>query len=591
MTCLGKQTLAAWMPLLLVVVCSTSCNTQPQANGHAEMAQITDTYLAAWRDYYPSRAFAAGDRPAAFQFENFSTDHRKQWLATNQATQRALVDLRDLRLGDEADRKLLLRRIESELETWGSREAYKHRPGLYAGQLAQGLTHVLVRDNLDNVEKLSAVHTRLNGMIQLVEQARANLVSGPEIGTQGSIRTLRSTATFFRGSLQEIMADWSGNEDITKHKTAAKAAANAAEGLANFLESLLSNGGATSDVMGLERYTAIHARNTGDGSTPEELAGMALAEIATVRGEMREYAMQYWQESQPEEPPPENFAQLLDHALTAMEANRDDNQADFEETFTRLTNEAETFVREHRLGTVPDPRTLHIGMSPPHFAGAAVGGVYTAGPFNPEAQTLFYLPSVPDDAPETVKTNFYRSFNTHFNTMIISHEMFPGHYMQFKIATRGERPVRGLFADGIYVEGWGSFCELLMLAYGWDDRNTLTYLAHLRKALENAVRAYVSVKVHCDGWDRDQVVEFAVERGLLAPQFAENLWNRVIRSPHQLYTYFLGFHQFKSLYESEQRRLGDQFDIQQFVDGVLELGAVPMTDLEALLHAKLAQSQ
>ena len=40
---------------------------------------------------------------------------------------------------------------------------------------------------------------------------------------------------------------------------------------------------------------------------------------------------------------------------------------------------------------------------------------------------------------------------------------------------------------------------------GWEKDNPLTFLAHLRKRLENANRAYTSVMVHCNGWDRDQV--------------------------------------------------------------------------------------
>ena len=165
--------------------------------------------------------------------------------------------------------------------------------------------------------------------------------------------------------------------------------------------------------------------------------------------------------------------------------------------------------------------------------------------------------------------------------------MYPGHYLQYKVAVRAAPATRSLFANGVYVEGWGTFSEELMLDAGWGDGQKLTRLAHLRKRLENATRAYVSVMVHYEGWDKKQLMEFATTRGLLAPQFALNLWNRVMNSPLQITNYFLGFHKFKKLWHEEQTRLGDKFNIRDFVDGVLQAGPIPIDALSATLQLRL----
>jgi uncharacterized protein (DUF885 family) len=94
---------------------------------------------------------------------------------------------------------------------------------------------------------------------------------------------------------------------------------------------------------------------------------------------------------------------------------------------------------------------------------------------------------------------------------------------------------------------------------GWDNHNKLTYLAHLRKRIENANRAYTSVQVHCNGWDQEKVHEFSVNTSLLAPQFAKSLWGRLMRSPMQITSYFLGTQKFTELYENERKRLGNKF--------------------------------
>jgi uncharacterized protein (DUF885 family) len=195
-----------------------------------------------------------------------------------------------------------------------------------------------------------------------------------------------------------------------------------------------------------------------------------------------------------------------------------------------------------------------------------------------------YLPTVPDTSDLKTREGFYRSFNNHFNTMIITHEIIPGHYLQLKMAAGHKRRVRALFGGDLFAEGWASLCEELTLDHGWDGDHPLTRLAHLRKRLENAVRAYVSVRVHCDGWDRRKTTEFAVETGWLPRQFAVNLWHRVISSPLQLTSYFLGYNAFTAAYRSEKERLGHGFSPFYFSKRILESGSVPIDMLPALLE-------
>ncbi len=257
-----------------------------------------------------------------------------------------------------------------------------------------------------------------------------------------------------------------------------------------------------------------------------------------------------------------------------MESHRVNNSADFLEQFITLIDKAENFIYEKKITSIKDSRSLHTALSPSHFAGAAIGGVYPAGPFDPDADTLFYLPTIPDNSPDEVKDGFYRSFNDHFNKMIITHEIFPGHYFQLKESSRNPHIVRTVFGDDLFIEGWATLCEQLTLDRGWDDNNILTRLAHLRKRLENAVRAYSSVQVHCKGWSKDRMLTFAVEKGLLAPQFAENLWHRVINSPFQLTSYFLGFRQFDMILKKREKN--PKFSIQKFCDKILTSGSMPL---------------
>jgi uncharacterized protein (DUF885 family) len=86
------------------------------------------------------------------------------------------------------------------------------------------------------------------------------------------------------------------------------------------------------------------------------------------------------------------------------------------------------------------------------------------------------------------------------------------HYTQLKYAARHPHKVRALFADDVFVEGWGTFSERLMLDQGWGG--PLARLAHLKKQLENIARAIVDIRVHTQGMTRDEVVRFVKDEAL-----------------------------------------------------------------------------
>jgi uncharacterized protein (DUF885 family) len=85
-----------------------------------------------------------------------------------------------------------------------------------------------------------------------------------------------------------------------------------------------------------------------------------------------------------------------------------------------------------------------------------------------------------------------------------------------------------------------------------------------------------SVQVHCKGWSEEQMLEFSVGTSLLAPQFAKSLWGRLLRSPFQMITYFLGNAMFTEVYEAELQRRGNRFDTLVFMDTILRAGPIPI---------------
>ena len=540
---------------------------------------VADDYLERWAWFYPTQALTAGRVASATEFEGLTQDSIDGWIAFNRQSLERIAALEaTTSLDDRIDRQLLERQIRREIFRWGETEAHRTDSQTYSKAINHGLTAVLVRSNLTAERKTEATLERLLGLQILCETAKRTLVDGRPIATAASIRDIRSTADFIEGQLLAALEIGDDHPDREAFSLAAAQTAVDLRGLAAWLEDELRP--SLDDAYGEERYARDLALAYGDQMTPELLERIALAEIETVRKLMEELAREAWATDET------NFEDLVRPILAEMEDHRAANQEAFLQEFLDLIDRSRRFLEEHDLVDLPAHETLYTALSPSHFAGAAVGGVYSAGPFDPEAETLFYLPSVPDDAPEAAKDGFYRSFNSHFNTMIITHEIYPGHYLQLKVAASHPSRNRPLFAGNDFTEGWASFCEQMTLDAGFESDPPLTRMAHLRKRLENAVRAYVSVQVHCRGWSRDQLHTFAVETGLLPPQFAENLWHRAVLTPIQLPSYFLGFRVFDEAFRRQQARLGEQFSVKEFNNAVINSGGIPLEILGEYLAEK-----
>jgi len=565
---------------LLVFVILCGCQQPPTDS----MRTIADDYLVAWSDFYPSRALTAGQFEAAVRFEDFSQPTIDAWLGFNRESLSRIQGLPvDPSLEESIDRELLEGQIQRELFRWSGSEAHRTDPQTYSGLVNHAMTAVLVRGNLTPEMKIEAVTNRLQGMQRLCETAKHNLVNGRPSATESSIHDIRSTASFIEGNLLTALEITDENPGRDALAAAATQTATELTALADWLEGGLEP--TLGDAYGENVYAQKLALAYGAHMTPEFLERISMEEIETVRSLMDDLARREWGDGAGD------FNDRIQPILTEMEDHRAANQEEFLQEFLDLIDRSRLFLEEKDLIDLPEHETLFTAMSPSHFSGAAVGGVYSAGPFDAEAETLFYLPSVPDSAPEEARDGFYRSFNTHFNTMIITHEIYPGHYLQLKVAAHHPSRIRSLFTSDDFTEGWASFVEQMTLDAGFDGDQPLTRMAHLRKRLENAVRAYVSVQVHCRGWSADQLGSFAVETGLLPPQFADNLWQRALLSPIQLPSYFIGFRVFDEAYRRGQENLGDAFSTKAYNNAVVDSGGMPMAMVDGYLAEALGMSE
>jgi uncharacterized protein (DUF885 family) len=91
--------------------------------------------------------------------------------------------------------------------------------------------------------------------------------------------------------------------------------------------------------------------------------------------------------------------------------------------------------------------------------------------------------------------------------------------------------------------------------------------------------------IHLFGWTREQAVAFMLEAGRFSPEQADAMVDRIAILPGQLTAYDSGGLEIFALRREAEATLGDEFDIREFHDRVLEHGTIPLGDLRQ--HTRL----
>ena len=545
---------------------------------------LAERYLSSWLQLFPTEAAAKGDHSKADQLEDLPPMRLRAWLKYN----KSVADEVDKKLADPAvqgeerlDLYVLREQTRQEILTYDTLKRPQHDPFYWTSILSQATVFQLVREDRPAAERLEAAARRAEKLPLLTPQVVASLGSGdpdqiPPEHLSAAIDLIRPLAEFYRQGFAQAAEQLPAGPKRTKmaqrlEQSGAKAAA-ALESLIPFFERLqkVARGNARLGPF----YYALFRAQTGLSESPKSVVARAQKALESRRLEAAAHCRAIWPKYLAESPLPTADKEVLRLCFARVEKEQAKNVAEFVDDYRNLVAAAKKFVKEKGFFTLPRKLEIKIDSSPGYLGGAAVGGIYPPGPFAPDSPSLLFVPAPPADAPPEVLGPFFQDFNHHFNVMITPHETVPGHAAQMTLAAHQPSKIRAIFANGPYVEGWGTFAERIMLDQGWGDE--LARVAHHKKQLENIARTIVDISVHTEGWTEEQATTFVRDEALQKEQFASNMWSRTLRSPTQITTYWIGYQQIFDLYEEAKTKKGDAFVLKEFLDGMMKLGPVPV---------------
>ncbi len=168
------------------------------------------------------------------------------------------------------------------------------------------------------------------------------------------------------------------------------------------------------------------------------------------------------------------------------------------------------------------------------------------------------------------------------------HEAWPGHHLQMAVAKASgtKHPVTDLIWFSGPGEGWARYSEALAEEMGLYTTKT----GPITRRAWPARGMVVDPGVHLYGWTREQAIEFMMESGRFPESMGDQLVDRIAILPGQLTAYDSGGLEIIALRQQAERVLGDNFDISEFHDRILENGSIPLPALRVHIERWLERS-
>ncbi len=169
------------------------------------------------------------------------------------------------------------------------------------------------------------------------------------------------------------------------------------------------------------------------------------------------------------------------------------------------------------------------------------------------------------------------------------HEAWPGHHLQVATfqAVEGLHPVTHIIWFSGPGEGWARYSEALAEEMGLYQSTSGPIL---RRAWP-ARGMVVDPGIHLFGWTREEAKAYMAESGRFPVSSGDEMVDRIAIIPGQLTAYDSGGLEILALRRQAEEALGDDFDIREFHDRVLEKGTIPLGYLRQHIEAWIASQQ
>lgn len=166
----------------------------------------------------------------------------------------------------------------------------------------------------------------------------------------------------------------------------------------------------------------------------------------------------------------------------------------------------------------------------------------------------------------------------------LAHEGYPGHlYQQSAFSATNPDPLRQAMNFLGYVEGWATYAE--NMSYTWTGLDVnLARCLQLNQDITLALYGRIDLGIHYEGWTTDDVTEFLSDYGLDDDETVHSVFRAIVSDPASYLPYCIGYMEFKELRDNTEETMGDDFNLKEFHQCILNIGPCSFDVLEKYIQ-------
>ncbi|MDD3221108.1 MAG: DUF885 domain-containing protein [Clostridia bacterium] len=190
---------------------------------------------------------------------------------------------------------------------------------------------------------------------------------------------------------------------------------------------------------------------------------------------------------------------------------------------------------------------------------------------------MYYIPRIDDTTNNQIYLNLTENVGNQLMPTL-AHEGYPGHMYQitYYFNTKPD-PVRNVYENLGYVEGWASYVEGLSYYYCGFNEDLADFSSIYSNAFALNLYCRMDLGIHYEGWSLAEAAEFIGQYLTMDDGAVEEIYNIVLYNPTNYLVYGIGMDEILELKENMEENQDENFDVKEFHKQLLDLGPAPFS--------------
>ncbi len=554
----------------------------------AKFLKTLETYLDDMWKFYPTTATLLGYYKYNDKLEDLSSssiDRRHDALDSYRQQFMAKIDRSKLSPDVDIDLDIALDSLDYEVLKHENLLPWEYNPIFYNELFYYSLQGLLGKEFAALDARLKSALERAKLLPKLIQQAKTNLKTPPQLFTETAIKQFPAILNFYRNEIPQLIENASPALKNSFQAELAKVI-TALEDYQKFLQAEL-----LPRSTGNFRLGEVHPRLlriTLQNTIPlDELIARSRADYNNLRREMAIVSMPLYRIMYPHINMEQLSTQYTEEqlrnlfirgVLDKIKGAHPSKESYFEEVKNSVNAVKEHLTKTNLINLPSEPLNI-VPMPAIRRAGSLVN-VSRPGPYEPAGAFSAEVAPLPEEwTPEQVNV-FLEDYNNYFLKFWVASNIFPGPFVPLAFTHSNPSLLRKMYPNQPLLRGWPVYLQEMLITSGFGEYDLKYRMNELKHLLQIVIDFQLELNIHQGGMTKEQAIDLMTKGAFQSAVEAERKWNQIILNPGEAIYAYVGYQEILDL-EKEYRKLkGENFSPKEFLSQLLSHGALPLRHLK-----------